>query len=158
MLPETSRFIVLLALTVIAPTNGWAQTPADSCTPAPVADTPGVVWQGRERLGLRDIAALLAPVLWFSTDEPLLADGRPPIPTAHPCDTVADHPVVYYQVTKLTYRGNTPVGRPEEDDAAFVDKVESFILNYYFYYLEDSGVGGHPHDSRIRRVRGLARR
>ena len=48
--------------------------------------TPGVVWQGTDRLSLSEIAGLLAPMLWFSADEPLLAEGRPPIPTAHPCD------------------------------------------------------------------------
>ena len=135
---------IVLAIVSSAPMNVRAQTPA--CGPAPVADMPGVVWQGRERLGVREIAGLLAPVLWFSIDEPLLGEGQPPIPTAHPCDAAADRAVVYYQITKLTHRGNTPVGRPEEDDAAFVEKVESFILKYYFYYPEDSGVGGHLHD------------
>jgi hypothetical protein len=137
---------LLATLTPLVATEGRAQPSAEACGPAPTAATPGVVWQGSERLGLRDIAGLLAPMLWFSADEPLLAEEQPPIPTAHPCDAAADGPVVYYQVTQLTYRGDAPVGRPEEDDAAFADKVESFILKYYFYYPEDSGVGGHPHD------------
>jgi hypothetical protein len=89
-------------------------------------DPPGVVWQGSERLGLRDIAGLLAPALWFSADEPLLGEGQPPIPAAHPCDAGDDHPVVYYQVIRLTYRGETPIGRPEVDDDAFADKVGGF--------------------------------
>src|SRR5262249_30449430 len=89
---------------------------------------------------------LLAPVLWFSADEPLLEEGQGPIPSAHPCDAHSDHAVVYYQVTRLTYRGEKPVERPEEDDLEFADKVESFVLKYYFYYPEDFGVGGHIHD------------
>jgi hypothetical protein len=52
------------------------------------------VWQARGPLGLREIASLLAPMLWFSADEPLLAEGQPPIPTAHPCDIAAGGAVV----------------------------------------------------------------
>jgi hypothetical protein len=143
---QPAAVVLLAALAFIAPANAWAQAPAVACSLAPAAATPGVVWQGRERLSLREIAGLLAPALWFSADEPLLAEGQPPIPNAHPCDAAADRAVVYYHVTELTYRGDTPVGRPEEDDEAFADKIQSFILKYYFYYPEDSGVGGHPHD------------
>ena len=67
-------------------------------------------------------------------------------PLRTPATAAAGGAVVYYQVTELTYRGDAPVGRPEQDDATFADKVESFILKYYFYYPEDSGVGGHTHD------------
>jgi hypothetical protein len=140
--------VALHAALVWLPTDvGAAQTPpAGQCGAAPAAEAAGVIWQGRDALGLRQIAGLLAPVLWFSADEPLLAEGQPPIPTAHPCDAAADHPVVYYQVTQLTYRGTAAVERPEEADAAFADKVQSFILKFFFYYPEDSGVGGHVHD------------
>jgi len=138
--------IVTSLLTLTTAVNARAQPAADACSTAASPPAAGIVWQGSERLGLRDIAGLLAPVLWFSADEPLLEEGHGPIPSAHPCDAPSDHPVVYYQVASLTYRGETPVQRPEEDDAAFADKVESFILKYYFYYPEDSGVGGHLHD------------
>jgi hypothetical protein len=131
---------------LLSPSNARAQGPPAACGPATASATTGVIWQGSEPLGLREIALLLAPTLWFSADEPLLAEGRPPIPSAHPCDAAASHPVVYYQVTEITYHGDTPVSRPEEGDTAFADKVESFILKYYFYYPEDFGVGGHPHD------------
>jgi hypothetical protein len=138
--------IVLAAVVSSVPTEARGQGAADACGPVAGAPSPGVVWQGRERLGLADIARLLAPMLWFSADEPLLAEGQPPIPTAHPCDAAADRAVVYYQVTRLTFHGDEPVTRPEQDDERFADKVESFILKYYFYYPEDSGVGGHTHD------------
>jgi hypothetical protein len=138
--------IVAAALAFVTPVHVGAQPATDACSPATSPPVPGVLWQGPERPGLREIAGLLAPVLWFSADEPLLEEGHGPIPSAHPCDVPGDHPIVYYQVTRLTYRGETPVQRPEEDDAAFADKVESFILKYYFYYPEDSGVGGHVHD------------
>jgi hypothetical protein len=136
--------MLVLALVLTASTELRAQAPA-ACSAAG-GSTPGVVWAGHERLGLREIAGLLAPALWFSADEPLLGEEHGPIPSAHPCDVPADHAVVYYQVTRLVYRGDAPVDRPEEHDADFFDKVESFILKYYFYYPEDSGVGGHLHD------------
>ena len=137
-----------LAATVglIAPARASGLTAGDACRAASDANVPGVVWQGTDRLDLPQIAGLLAPMLWFSPNEPLLAEGSPPIPTPHPCDRPSDHAVVYYQVTRLTYRGDSPVGRPEQDDPAFADKVASFILNYYFYYPEDFGVGAHLHD------------
>jgi hypothetical protein len=66
--------------------------PLDAQTP------PGVVWQGSpEGMQLSHLAHLLAPVLWFSSDEPMLV-LRPdaPIPHAHPCDRESATPVVYY--------------------------------------------------------------
>jgi len=143
---DLTTLVLLATIFSIAPTDARAQAPADMCGPTTAPARAGVVWQGRERLGLRQIAELLAPVLWMSADEPLLGEGHPPIPTAHPCDVHGDRAVVYYQVTRLTYRGHVPVTRPEESDEAFADKVESFILKYYFYYPEDFGVGGHVHD------------
>ena len=142
------RWTMALAamLVSLAASDARAQGPPAACGPATTTSTPGVIWQGGEHLALREIAVLLAPALWFSADEPLLAEGVPPIPSAHPCDVAGNRPVVYYQVTELTYDGDSPVSRPEEDDAGFADKVESFILKYYFYYSEDFGVGGHPHD------------
>ena len=106
----------------------------------------GVLWRGVEPIGLADIAAITAPVLWFSADEPLLGRGHPPIPSAHPCDSPASSPVVYYQVTRIVYRGSQRVTRPEEDDPAFFDKVERFTLTFFFYYPEDAGRSAHVHD------------
>lgn len=124
-----------------------ASQPACTCTSDDARGLgTGVLWQGTEPLGLADIAALTAPVLWFSADEPLLDPAFPPVPSAHPCDEPASGPVVYYQVTRIAYRGEQPVTRPEEDDPAFFDKVDSLILKFFFYYPEDYGAGGHVHD------------
>ena len=120
---------------------------ACSCNPSALANLgPGMLWQGTERLGLKEIAALAAPVLWFSGDEPLIGPDLPLIPAPHPCDAPSSHAVVYYQVTHLVLRGAARVTRPEEDDPEFFDKVDRLILKYFFYYPEDSGVGGHVHD------------
>src|SRR5262245_3481328 len=97
--------VVAAALALTTPATARAQAANNACSAAASTSVPGIMWQGSEHLGLRDIAGLLAPVLWFSADEPLLEEGRGPIPGAHPCDAPSDHPVVYYQVTTLTYRG-----------------------------------------------------
>jgi len=45
---------------------------ASTCEPSALANLgPGVLWQGTERVGLKEVAALAAPVLWFPADEPL---------------------------------------------------------------------------------------
>ncbi len=120
---------------------------AQSTTPADDLMQAGVLWRGSSpELGLRDIATLAAPSLWYSRDEPLLLSDNPVIPEFHPCDVPSTDPVVYYQVVEIKYRGDEPVERPEEDDPRFFEKVEHFILKYFFYYREDSGLGGHPHD------------
>jgi hypothetical protein len=95
-----NRWTMALAATLVSliAADARAQAPPAACGPATTTSTPGVVLQGGEHLALREIALLLAPTLWFSADEPLLAEGRPPIPSAHPCDAVSNRPVVYYQV------------------------------------------------------------
>ncbi len=46
----------------------------------------------------------------------------------------------------MAYRGPAPVGRPEEDDPAFFDKVHHLVLRFFFYYPRDVGTSGHVHD------------
>ena len=135
-----------LLLVLAAPDRSSAQVSC-ACDPVALATLgPGVVWQGADPIGLKEIAALAAPLLWFSADEPLLGPDLPPIPAAHPCDSPSTRAVVYYQVSRLVLRGDSKVTSPEQDDAAFFDKVDRLILKFFFYYPEDSGVGGHVHD------------
>ena len=109
----------------------------------------GVFWRGDRALSLPEIVSLLAPVLWFSTDEPMITQNLYPFPRTHPCDQQADHPVVYYQVNRLSLRSGEQVTLPEQDDLRFWDKVESVAIRYYFYYPQDFGVGGHQHDLEV---------
>jgi hypothetical protein len=47
---------------------------------------PGLIWQGTdERLTVQELVERIAPILWFSRDEPLLLDGLS-IPERLPCD------------------------------------------------------------------------
>jgi hypothetical protein len=92
-------FLMALSATTLA----RAQVAANSCSAA-AASLPGVVWQGS--------TSRLARYRWFarsnalfSADEPLLGEGRPPIPTGTSVRHAAERAVVYYQVTELTIRG-----------------------------------------------------
>ncbi len=109
------------------------------------ADTVGVVWQGTHALTLPEVAGLVAPIMSFSTDEPLLRRGIP-IPSAHPCDAPAAGAVVYYQVPSLIHDGGADLVLPLETERAFSDHVRSMELRFFFYYPEDVGMHGHRHD------------
>lgn len=117
---------------------------AADCDCPPPADTVGVVWQGTRALTLREVAELVAPVMWFSLDEPLVRRGVP-VPSVHPCDRPADGPVVYYQVASLFHRGEE-LPLPLDRVADLGDRVRSLNLRFYFYYPDDFGMHGHRHD------------
>ena len=111
----------------------------------------GVVWKGEgPDLQLRDIVELLAPILWFSTDEPLITQYEDALlPHAHPCDPIQEDGVVYYQVRKIRLAGREEVLLPVEENPDFFEKVNSFTLRYFFYYREDIGLGSHFHDLEL---------
>lgn len=153
-----SVFIVALAASadVAADTGGRAatsETQAACSCPDPFDTTfpASIVWQGPAPApDLPRLAELLAPALWFSADEPLILK-RPenPIPHTHPCDTPNGKPIVYYQATAIVLRGNAHVEGSGETDPDFFEKVDHFVLRFFFYYDEDFGVGPHPHDLEV---------
>jgi hypothetical protein len=107
---------------------------------------PGVVWRGDLPLSLEEIASLLAPVLWFSSDEPLILSGHP-APGRHPCDPEEEgSAVVYWQAPRLRLRGRERVEWPGQEDQRFWEKVHSLSLRYLFYYAYDYGLSPHEHD------------
>ncbi len=114
-------------------------------------DKAAVVWRGPSpSLSLPELATLVAPVLWYSVDEPLVVMGDLPLPHAHPCDDPAELGVTYYQVTKIMLRpGADEVTIPEQEDAAFFEKTDQFTVRYYFYYHQDYGMNGHVHDLEV---------
>ena len=120
-----------------------------SCPDPFDTDLPaGIVWQGPPPApDLTALARLLAPVLWYSSDEPLILK-RPgsPIPHPHPCDKPGGTPVVYYQATAIVLRGDERVEGSGETDPDFFAKVDHFVLKFFFYYDEDFGLSPHPHD------------
>lgn len=129
-----------------------AQTAPPACTCASAdsqrLDT-GVVWQGNNALGLAEIAAITAPALWFSSDEPLLEPGLRPTPSSHPCDAPAPGPIVYYQVTRLALRGSDiqATGFPTVESWRFVWEIGAGVHDAYRADYR-RGAGGVSQPSR----------
>jgi hypothetical protein len=109
------------------------------------------IWRGERPLTLAEIAQVAAPILWYSSEEPLLFSGSGALPDPHPCDPEpASGGVVYYQARIIRLEsGDDPVAEPLESDPQFFEKVTSVLLRYFFYYREDSGLGGHRHDIEV---------
>jgi len=80
---------------------------------------PGLVYVGpRNEFTFQELAAYAAPVLWFSPDEPLLADRRGPridIPTSFPFEDSASTPVSYYRVRRILKLPNADPGAVRVD-------------------------------------------
>ncbi len=99
------------------------------------------------------IAEIAAPMLWFSPDEPRLYDefGKIQMPNALPFGPSTEQPVVYYKVLKIyseekelgTKSGATTLTRSKSIALSHISALE---IEYYFYYEEETGIGGHPHD------------
>ena len=113
----------------------------------------GVILRTNQQVFTFDsIAVLAAPLLWFSPDEPGLAQGDyivlpQPFPFAKP-STV---PIVHYKVKRIytqqkriRFRSSEDV----EDRSSLIDlsSISGLELEYYCYYPNESGVGGHIHD------------
>lgn len=137
------RLAVLVAAAVWP--SGAGAAPCDCGSPYGVEE-PGIVYRDTRQPSFDEIVHMLAPVLWFSPDEPLLLRGIRNIPSAHPCDAPADGAVVYYQVPQVVLRGARKVIEPPQSDPEFYDKVSHMSLQYFFYYPRDMGMGGHAHD------------
>jgi len=156
------------AVLLSAPLN--AQTSA-ALMPSPLAasqqscdfsDVPGTVWWGTQRqMTLERLAEYLAPVYWFSPDEPLLrgAEGLDiRIPQAFPFEEQPDWPVVYYQFNNMVQVAEGVEGFDEtavaivRDSAnpgnAVVDfeRVIGFTMHFWAYFDSEEGIGAHIHD------------
>jgi len=140
---------IMRAMRIVRPLAIAALASVVCAGPASAQDAPpvtGTVWQGKTGFGLTEVASLAAPILWFSTDEPLLAAGEHAIPQPHPCDAPANGAVVYYQVVRIELRGRDKVGLPPQNDPFFVDRVKSFTLRYHLYFRAHLGNTEQVHD------------
>jgi hypothetical protein len=147
-----------------------AQTSA-AMMPSPLAasqqscdfsDVPGMVWWGTQRqMTLERLAEYLAPVYWFSPDEPLLRgvgglDIR--IPQAFPFEEQPDWPIVYYQFGQMVQVAEgvegwddtvVPIVRDSANPGnAVVDfeRVVGFKMHFWAYFDSEEGIGAHIHD------------
>jgi hypothetical protein len=92
---------------------------------------------------LDELAHLLAPALWFSPDEPLLARTHA-LPAPLPCDA-ADQATVYYQPIRVMLQ-SADLGFPLRADERLMANVTSLVIRFFFYYPRDIGFEGHRHD------------
>lgn len=99
------------------------------------------VWQGYVgTLTVETLAETLAPILWFSRDEPLLRAGRA-IPEKLPCDAqLSNGPVAYYWARQNGRILTKPVDQIEVRDGLRVS------ITFGFYYSQDFGTGCHSND------------
>jgi hypothetical protein len=121
-----------------------------------LADIEGLVWYGEDSLmTFEKLAALCAPILWFSPDEPLLHGtewGEIRIPTAFPFEEPVDTPVVYYRIRRLLIREGSGWYDPEKDPddpgktVLDISRLRAMDLDFFFYYPTEEGFGGHDHD------------
>jgi hypothetical protein len=120
------------------------------------SEVPGVVWWGTEsQMTLARLAAYMAPILWFSPDEPsLLRAEGPDIRTPEPFagQPVPDSPVLYYQMDRLLARAEAtgPAFQRNATDPdnsiIHLDNVAVLFMNYLAYFEFEEGLGAHPHD------------
>jgi hypothetical protein len=142
-----SLLAVAAALLVAAAPAATRGAEADRCACTP--GSPGLLWRGARPPPPEAVAALAAPVLWFSRDEPLLQDGGPIPPDPHPCDAPADRPVVYWALDRIRQAGDDAIPEPADEDPQLLERTAGVVLRYFFYYRADTGVGTHPHDIEV---------
>lgn len=141
---------MLLAVLVLVTAS---QAAAQRCD---FSKVPGVVWWGTEsRMDVARFAAYMAPILWFSPDEPNLNGASGPdirVPEPFPAESAAARPVMYYQLNRVLTRPGTKgdvVGRVQghpEQSTLDLSKVALVFVKYFAYYTTEEGLGAHPHD------------
>lgn len=152
--------VLLLTFSLAGMPAAFAQSAVDSTScNCDFSDVPGAVWWGCEtEMTLQEFASYIAPVFWFSPDEPSLY-GRhgPEITTPEPFPfEEGDNAVVYYQLKEVL---RNVIDKQDEDIPAYTpdpsDKGASILnignvalvrLEYYGYFSEESGLGAHDHD------------
>jgi len=106
-------------------------------------------------MSLAQLAAYVAPIYWFSPDEPSLngksgADIR--IPEAMLGESLPPRPVVYYEVTRVHTRPDAKgasVVRNAADPGSTVlvfNNIALITISFFAYFHSEEGLGAHPHD------------
>jgi hypothetical protein len=115
----------------------------------------GVVWWGTEtQMPVAQFAAYMAPILWFSSDEPSLGEASGAairIPEALPHESQPDRPVMYYQVNLVYKRPDAKsaavLRTPEGGASNSLDLVNAAMVSEVLRLLPHRrGLGAHPHD------------
>jgi hypothetical protein len=116
----------------------------------------GAVWWGTERrMSLTQFASYVAPIYWFSPDEPSMGEleGKDlRVPEALPFEDRPDAPVVYYQYNVIGERadGDGPGYIANDNDLAAsildLNNIVGTNLKFMAYFSREEGLGGHAHD------------
>ena len=126
---------ILLVIVAATPNLAVAQSP-------PLVSVTRV-WAGDTgEIPIQELALRLAPILWFSSEEPLFRDGLEG-PSALPCDPAGAGRVVYYRASTDTRDRH---GRRQYRPATLGLSRPMLRLEYFFYYPQDYGGGCHSND------------
>jgi hypothetical protein len=164
-----SLAIVALAIGLPGPPNLQAQEGPRYSTggTCDFSSIPGVVWFGTQRqMTLNQLASYVAPVYWFSPDEPLLNQMERDsirIPEALPFEDAPDRPVAYYQFDHLlvneAYEDSTYLPAANKANSTLdLQHTGAFKLHFYAYFSSEVGLGAHQHDMEAVEFKGLVLR
>jgi hypothetical protein len=149
------KTVLVLLILVMTPSLATAQIDVVRDAPCCQITQERVVWAGSDSLmAFSTLAAHVAPVLWFSPDEPLLRGIKDreliDIPMAFPFEDSSSTPVVYYRVRTIVTREQgssyTTVSDDRDENILDLSKVSAVDIDFFFYYPSEEGLGGHIHD------------
>jgi hypothetical protein len=140
-MPRPVRRVAIAAVLLL---SSATSVPAQELVPVVSARQ---IWTGSTSSVLvEDIALRVAPILWFSGDEPLFRDNLDG-PIRLPCDTPAKGKVVYYRARTSAFRHSrrravdaTPPG------SVLTLERPNLRIDYFFFYPRDYGGGCHSND------------
>jgi hypothetical protein len=152
--PRTIGLVLAAVFLLGEGAAGAKEFSGEEC-PNHATDT-AVVWCGSSSdLSFEKLAALVAPILALSPDEPLLegASGKAiRLPEAMPFETKPDAPVVYYRLRNVLTSHHGKAAAVTEDfsdknaSLLHLDAIDALELEYFYYYRGEAGVGSHVHD------------
>ncbi|BCS31369.1 hypothetical protein TBR22_A05690 [Luteitalea sp. TBR-22] len=134
----------------------WYPEGGTECLPAP----PLWIDDGTEgAFSLDHLARLGGPILWFSPREFLLLERRTSDAPGSILQPGAGR-TVYYRIREVRLRGGSPqpklpddmqIADPDatwqsRDPARPIESLDRIFIQYFLYYPEDRGIGGHAHD------------
>jgi len=160
------RFFLAVPFICATPATALMGQQTDLGASCDFSDVPGAVWWGtRYQMTVEELASYLAPVYWFSPDEPLLygsrdARRRTPqsgsairLPEVLPFEEPSpDRPVVYYQLEEVISFSDSPdpgfVRNEEDVGMSIVDlrTVGALRISFFAYFTDEWGLGAHLHD------------
>lgn len=108
----------------------------------------------QNQLSFDSIALYAAPIFWFSPDEPKLYNQLEQIQMPHNlpyADEKLETPVVYYKIKRIYSINqripiNGSINDVDRSKALDLSDISALEIEYYLYYNEETGLGGHPHD------------